>query len=80
MSEAWEQDDERDECWADSPESWRGDVHLEADEAWRGSEESWNDDPAPSVFELVTEDEDSMTGWPEDMAGPEYWLFKRDGM
>jgi hypothetical protein len=31
------------------------------------------------VFEPALEDE-SATGWPEEMAGPEYWLFKRFGI
>lgn len=51
-----------------------GDEHwLAADpEAWRGElhVESEDDD-----WLVVTEDGEA---WPEELAGPEYWLFKRD--
>lgn len=42
-------------------------------ESWRG------DAPDESEVDEAPWHEDfDLTGWPEDMAGPEYWMFKKD--
>lgn len=47
-------------------DAWRGTEHAEGD-AWRGTEQA-----EPEVWRGVEH-----TGtWPENMAGPEYWLFR----
>jgi hypothetical protein len=49
--------------WETEPEEdWRGDLHPEVDEAEFGVE------PEPEPPEA----------WPEDLAGPEYWLNRQD--
>jgi hypothetical protein len=75
MQSPWEPAGSREECWSDR-ESWRGDLHGEADEAWRdGSAESW--EPASEDTEDADSwDGDRTSGWPEDLAGPEYWMYK----
>ena len=78
MADDWEPGEEGDESWGDT-EAWRGDLHLESDDAWRTDQNEWEQKTEASVFEAVMED-DSTAGWPEDMAGPEYWLLKRDGI
>jgi len=80
MAAAWEAErDDRE--WSDR-EAWRGAEHLEDNESWRGeSASAWEDEE-----ETTFESEDSWhsdapaADWPEDLAGPEYWLYKRDGM
>ncbi len=79
MGTSWEADSS-EECWSDR-EAWRGELHADASEAaafsvdaWRGQGEAgwvWAE-PEP-----VIEEDDS--DWPEDLAGPEYWLFKKYG-
>ncbi len=64
--------DEQEAFWSDR-DAWRGDQHSETVnlEAWRESGEVgwvWAEPDAEPAEE-----------WPEDMAGPEYWLFKKDG-
>lgn len=56
--------DDLDELFAASREAWRGDIHL-ADAAWRGdaADQSWRGD-------------EHLADWPEEAAGPEYWMFK----
>jgi len=58
------QEDELDEMFAPDREAWRGDIHLD-DEAWRGgpNAEGWRG-------------EEHFADWPEQSAGPEYWMFK----
>ena len=70
------------EQWSDT-ESWRGDVHHEGDDGWRGETLAmWDDEDetADSDSEDDWRGKDENSGWPEDLAGPEYWLYKRDGM
>ena len=59
-----EQEGEQDETFGADREAWRGDIHLE-DESWRGGPdgETWRG-------------EDHLADWPEESAGPEYWMFK----
>jgi hypothetical protein len=48
--------------------------------------EPWEPDPTPVIpptFELPEDDEDwrgneHHEDWPENLAGPEYWLFKKE--
>jgi FAD/FMN-containing dehydrogenase len=75
MPSAWEPDT-GNVNWGDR-EAWRGNLHP--DDA-----ESWRDDAGDDVGEdaALSADGDDIdeheAGWPEDLAGPEYWLFKRD--
>lgn len=71
MPAAWESDRE-DEQWSER-EAWRGDLHEDDCEAWQqddGQEDEWATEETESL------EEDSHSGWPEDLAGPEYWMFK----
>jgi hypothetical protein len=75
MPAAWESEAE-EERWSDR-EAWRGDEHQDACDAWdqdvseeEEDEEEWAADEDESLVE------DTSTGWPEDLAGPEYWMFK----
>ena len=71
-------DDHQDE----PNEAWRGDIHLDDEswlggadaEAWRGDAdaESWQDAPDAEKWR----GEDHLADWPEESAGPEYWMFK----
>ena len=71
-----------DENQDEPNEAWRGDVHLDDDswlggqdaEAWRGDAdaESWQDAPDAEKWR----GEDHLADWPEESAGPEYWMFK----
>jgi hypothetical protein len=70
MTHAWRSDDWRDdddlERWfAQDREAWRGDVHRSA-EPWRADsrDDAWRGG-------------EHLADWPEDSAGPEYWMFKR---
>lgn len=67
------------EHWSDT-EAWRGDLHTEGDEPWRGESMAvWDDEETASD----SEEDDTATleqDWPENLAGPEYWLYKRDGI
>lgn len=65
------------ESWSDT-EAWRGDIHLDGDEPWRSEEQAvWEDEEASSAEEEDTQDS-NLSDWPENLAGPEYWLYKRD--
>jgi hypothetical protein len=67
----WEPErDDRE--WSDR-EAWRGDLHADDVDQWRGD--------GDGAWVWIEDEEDSSrpdAGWPEDQAGPEYWLFKRD--
>jgi hypothetical protein len=84
MPEPWEPQS-GNESWSDR-DAWRGDTHGGDDESWRGetSEILQANDDAGWVWgetddEASTEDM-MLEDWPEDLAGPEYWLYKRYGM
>ncbi|HTS90248.1 MAG TPA: hypothetical protein VMG41_17280 [Gemmatimonadales bacterium] len=67
---AWESEGE--ECWNDR-EAWRGDRHQECAEAWRCDADEgfvWTGEEDASEPMALEDD------WPEDLAGPEYWMFK----
>jgi hypothetical protein len=70
------------EQWSDQ-DAWRGELHEESDDAWRGEPLPVGEDEDETA-ESDPEDDWSgtseMTDWPENLAGPEYWLYKRDGM
>ena len=53
------------EPWSDR-DAWRGDLYTTDDSAWRAAE--------PEVWEEVEAVEED---WPENLAGPEYWMFKK---
>jgi len=86
MSAAWEPES-GPEHWGDT-ETWRGEEHPDSDESWRGETSPVEHDEQPQEEEQSAEpdSEDDWRGrthladWPEHMAGPEYWLFKRDGL
>jgi hypothetical protein len=64
-------DDELDSLFAQDRGAWRGDLHRD-DESWRGGGEHGDaGDDAWRGAEHVAD-------WPEDAAGPEYWMYKRD--
>ncbi len=74
------------EAWSDR-EAWRGDIHTDGTDAWRleaGEGPVWSEEEddlweATAAQEQDVEEEEERN-WPEDLAGPEYWLFKRDGL
>ncbi len=73
----WEASEE-ETPWADR-EAWRGEAHPELADAWQPADEAgqaWAPEDEEVVIEIIDLTEE---GWPEDLAGPEYWLFKRDG-
>ncbi len=75
MPEPWEPET-GNESWSDR-DAWRGDAHAGDDESWRSEVEAgriWADTEEEDVAEDCLED------WPEDLAGPEYWLYKKYGM
>lgn len=52
-----------------------GDLPWETSEApgeWLGDTEAWRGDVHASDWATAGD------AWPEDLAGPEYWLFKHD--
>lgn len=74
MPEAWESEPAGEECWSER-EAWRGDTYAEDADAWRQDDATqlWDPEEAEQAEESEPE-----SGWPENLAGPEYWLFKRD--
>ncbi len=76
MSLPWESN-AADESWSQR-DAWRGDLHLESVDAWREDrEEDASVDENEECLE-ESEEYDLDSGWPENLAGPEYWMFKRD--
>jgi len=76
MPEPWEPET-GNESWSDR-DAWRGDTHAGDDESWRPEVEAgwvWADTEEESATEDTT-----LEDWPEDLAGPEYWLYKKFGM
>lgn len=66
--------------WSDR-EAWRGEAHPELTDAWRAEYDAgqvWapEQDDEEVIIEIIDLSEEE---WPEDLAGPEYWLFKKDG-
>jgi hypothetical protein len=76
MPAAWESERE-EERWSDR-EAWRGDEHAEDCDAWRldVSEDVCEEDDWYTEEEEESLEEDTRSGWPEDLAGPEYWMYK----
>ncbi len=77
MPPAWEPE-RAPEQWSD-PDGWRGDEHQADDETWRGETLAVWDDEEGAESDAEDDWRGVFDGWPEDLAGPEYWLFKRDG-
>lgn len=83
MALPWEAEPE-EEAWSDR-EAWRGDRYPDAAERWQeevpeGPVRNPEDTVASGGWTTAQEPED----WPEDLAGPEYWMYKnmrpnRDG-
>lgn len=73
MTEPWEEA-EPEAQWSD-PEAWRGDEHPELPDDWcPDAGEGW----VWAGNEEMPEDEsDEPQGWPEELAGPEYWMYRR---
>ena len=78
MASPWEAE-QGEEKWSDR-EAWRGDRYPVAGGAWAEEEDpepetSAGGDRASGLWraELPAED------WPEELAGPEYWMYKRMG-
>jgi hypothetical protein len=72
------------EHWSD-PDAWRGEQHQDSDDSWRGETLAvWEDEDEDETADSDPEDDGSssswLSDWPENLAGPEYWLYKRDGM
>jgi len=70
------------EVWSDR-EAWRGDIHTDGTEAWRrdaGDGWVWSEEEEDRWDASAAEEPEAEKEWPEDLAGPEYWLFKRDGL
>lgn len=82
MPSGWEPE-RNEESWGDR-EAWRGDRHADASESWRHDATDPRllpgDQGAPIDPYFAELDPAADEGWPEDLAGPEYWLFKRDGL
>jgi hypothetical protein len=77
MPAAWESETE-DELWSDR-EAWRGDEHQDDCDAWRqdvSQEEEEEEQEEWAADEEESPAEDTSNGWPEDLAGPEYWMFR----
>lgn len=81
MPEPWEPEKGND-SWSDR-DAWRGDAHAGDDETWRAEAESETEEVWAIEEELEAEaetDDITLEDWPENLAGPEYWLYKRYGM
>jgi hypothetical protein len=67
-----------EESWGDT-EAWRGDLHAPDDGAWIAEDETFPDaEPLEEPeAEATWRGEDHLPDWPEELAGPEYWLYKR---
>jgi hypothetical protein len=72
MASPWEAEP-ADEAWSDR-EAWRGDAYPDAADRWMEEE--------PTAPELPVEDRfdnPDRAPWPEELAGPEYWMYKNMG-
>jgi hypothetical protein len=69
---------DKPEPWA-SGDSWRGDEQPADDEAWTTEEaESWDVEGDEEPNETAEwRGNTHFADWPEELAGPEYWLYKR---
>jgi hypothetical protein len=75
MREPWESND-REMEWVD-PGAWRGERHPETPEDWcsdAGVGFVWAGED-----EMEEEEAGESPGWPEELAGPEYWMYRRLG-
>jgi hypothetical protein len=80
MRSAWDAE-QADERWSDT-EAWRGDVHQADADSWRGETPSLEheiEDTLPSGADESWRAGVHLAEWPEDLAGPEYWMFKDFG-
>ncbi len=72
-----------EERWSDR-EAWRGKSYNDDLEAWRGDAggetvAGWDprDAGEMATWDDSAEEEEADEGWPENLAGPEYWMYKR---
>ena len=76
MATPWEAE-HAEEFWSDR-EAWRGDCYPDAGESWVNEEVT-----TPVVSAEEEHDGDIWRAafqgghWPEELAGPEYWMYKR---
>jgi hypothetical protein len=71
MPSAWDVEPE-EERWSDR-EAWRGEEYPENSDAWRQDGDQgfvWAGDEGEAPGQ------DNAAGWPEDLAGPEYWMYR----
>jgi hypothetical protein len=72
MASPWEAEPV-EEMWGDR-DAWRGDSYPDIAESWIEEE--------PAAPERPVEDRFASPGveaWPEELAGPEYWMYKNMG-
>jgi len=73
MREPWELNGQEAK-WSD-PEAWRGERHPEQPAEWcpdAGEGWVWAGDD-----DLEEDDPAAAADWPEHLAGPEYWMYRR---
>ena len=78
MPYAFDGDDRSNEEPWETTEAWRGDVHLSNDSSWLGEETSdWSTGQDEGEEHSGWRGHQHFADWPEELAGPEYWLYKR---
>ena len=78
MPYAFDGDDRSNEEPWEPTEAWRGDVHLSDDTSWVDEETSnWNTEQDEVEENSGWRGHQHFADWPEELAGPEYWLYKR---
>jgi hypothetical protein len=72
MSDTWKPDDTEEQWGETRGEPWRGDLHQPGLDEWclKDTGEVW----AGEDFEEADSGE---PGWPEQLAGPEYWMYRK---
>jgi len=70
-----------DESWSET-DAWRGELHPADDGAWLAADQArWETEPPEEVEEPEEQapwrGDEHLPDWPEELAGPEYWLYKR---
>jgi hypothetical protein len=72
-----------EEHWSDR-DAWRGESYNDDLEAWRGAAgaemvAAWDprDAGEMATWDDSADEGEKDAGWPEFLAGPEYWMYKR---
>jgi hypothetical protein len=71
MPSPWDVEPE-EERWS-SRDAWRGEQYPDNCDAWRQDSDQgfvWAEE------ESEPPEPDNAAGWPEDLAGPEYWMYR----